>query len=74
MKDSRPDAAMVKDIQARMEKKMREHEIAVIQHWKERIDRVATMKPEGIAPLQLEIKKISSMMDNRIGVLKKERA
>lgn len=66
------DQAMVKDIQARIDKKMREQEIATIQHWKERIDRVASMKPEGVASLQLELKKISTMMDNRIGILKRE--
>ena len=73
VKDSRPDAALVKDIQSRMEKKIRENEIVVIEHWKERLDRLAAMKPEGIAPLQLEIRKLSAMMENRIGILKKER-
>jgi hypothetical protein len=74
VKDSRPGPGLVKEIQARVEKKMRENEIAVLQYWKERIDRVAAMKPEGIASLQLEIKKISSMMDARIGILKKDKS
>jgi hypothetical protein len=30
------------------------------------------MKPEGIASLQLEMKKLSNMMENRIETLKKE--
>ncbi|MDD5475296.1 MAG: hypothetical protein PHU03_02140 [Syntrophales bacterium] len=73
MRNSSSDTAFVKDIQARMEKKIRENEIETIEHWKERLERVAAMKPEGIASLQLEIKRISSMMENRISILKKEK-
>ncbi len=66
------DPALVKDIQARMDKKIRDHEIETLQFWKDRLDKAGAMKPEGIAPLQLEIKKIASMMENRIGALKKQ--
>lgn len=64
-------AAFLKEVQARFDKKVRENEIAVIEHWKDQVDRILTMKPEGIASLQLQIKKISEMMANRIKMLKK---
>ncbi len=50
---------------------MREQEIAVIEHWKERVEKILAMKPEGIAPLMLELKSLSSMMANRISTIKK---
>ncbi len=68
-----PDRAIVKELQARIDKKMKELEIETIRYWKGLLDRVVSKKPEGIASLQLEIKKISSMMENRISILKKER-
>ena len=72
MKTSEPDPAVVKQLQERIDRKIRDHEIASIQFWKERLDRIASMKPDGIASLQLEIRKISSMMENRISILKRE--
>ena len=59
------------EIQARFEKKVREKEIESIAFWKEEVDRILALKPEGIGPIQLRIKKLSDMMNNRISVLKK---
>jgi len=63
--------AFLKEVQARFDKKVRENEISVIEYWKEQVDRILAMKPEGIASLQLQIKKTSEMMANRIKILKK---
>lgn len=63
--------AFLKEVQTRFEKKIRESEIAVIEHWKEQLDKILAMKPEGIASIQLQIKKTSEMMANRIKILKK---
>ncbi|MBN2396981.1 MAG: hypothetical protein JXI32_01245 [Deltaproteobacteria bacterium] len=65
------DREFLRDFQEKVEKRLREHEISVIQYWLERLGRVASMKPEGIASLQLEIQKIRDMMENRIKTLKK---
>lgn len=64
--------ALLKEIQTRFDRKLKESEIALLEHWKEQIDRVALMKPEGIAALQQQIKKIAEMMANRIRILKRE--
>jgi hypothetical protein len=64
--------ALQKEIQTRFDRKLKESEIALLEHWKEQIDRVALMKPEGIAALQQQIRKISEMMANRIRILKRE--
>lgn len=61
----------MKEIQVRFEKKMRESEIENMEFWKGQVDRILAMKPEGVAPLQLQIKKLSEMMANRIAMLKK---
>jgi len=65
-------AVLLKDIQARLERKVKDNEITLLEYWKEQVDRVAAMKPEGIAALQLQVRKISEMMANRIRILKKE--
>ena len=65
------DKALMAEIQARFEKKTRENEIESITFWKGEVDRILALKPEGIAPLQLHIKKLSDMMNNRISALKK---
>jgi hypothetical protein len=65
------DAEFVKEVQKKFEQKLREHEISVIEHWRERLDRIYAMRPEGIAPLQLEIRKLSENMANRVSTLKK---
>lgn len=65
------DQALLKEIQAKFDRKMRENEIAVLEYWKEQLDRVVLMKPEGIASLQLHIKKIAEMMSNKVKILKR---
>ena len=65
------DQALLKEIQAKFDRKMRENEIAVLEYWKEQLDRVVSMKPEGIASLQVHIKKIAEMMSNRVKILKR---
>ncbi len=65
------DKTLMKEIQVRFEKKMRESEIENMEFWKGQVDRILAMKPEGVAPLQLQIKKLSEMMANRIAMLKK---
>ncbi len=65
------DAEFIKDLQRKFEGKLRDHEIAVIEHWKERLDRIGAMKPEGIAPLLMEIRRLSENMANRVKTLKK---
>ena len=64
------DAEFLKELQRKFEQKLREHEIDVIEYWKERLDRIYAMRPEGIASLQLEIRKLSETMANRIKTLK----
>ena len=66
------DAELLKEFQKKVEKKIRENEISVVQYWHERLGRLVSMKPDGIASLQLEIKKIYDMMENRIKTLKKD--
>ena len=61
----------LRDFQEKVEKKLRENEIAVIQYWRERLGRAVSMKPDGIASLQMEIKRIYDMMEKRIQTLKK---
>jgi hypothetical protein len=55
--------AFVKEYQERFEKKLKENEITLLEHWKEQMDSVAS--------IQLQITKISEMMANRAKVLKK---
>ena len=66
------DQEFMREIQKKLEKKVRENEISILEYWKEKLDRLAVMKPEGIASLQLEIKKVSSLMANRVKALKNE--
>lgn len=63
---------IIKGYQERFEKKMRENEIAVLEHWKTQLDKIVAMRPESIASVQLHIKKMAEMMANRIKVLKKD--
>jgi len=65
------DQAFIKEMQTRFEKKIKENEISLLEYWKSHLDKLLTMKPEGIASLQLHIKKITDMMENRIKILKK---
>jgi hypothetical protein len=68
----REQAVLAKEIQARFERKVRENEISFLEYWKEQVDQVAALKPEGIAALQMHVRKISDRMANRIRTLKRE--
>ncbi|MBW6484767.1 MAG: hypothetical protein K0B01_01270 [Syntrophobacterales bacterium] len=72
MGEMEKNAALLKEIQARMERKLKDGEIEIVEYWKEQIDRVAAMQPEGIAALQQQLKKISEMMGNRVRTIKKD--
>jgi hypothetical protein len=65
-------AVFIKELQARFDSKLKEQEISVVEYWKSQLDKVISLKPEGIASLQLQMKRISDMMANRIKNLKKE--
>jgi hypothetical protein len=65
-------AAFIKEYQDRFEKKLKENEITLLEHWKEQLDRIVSMRPDSMASLQLQITKTSEMMANRIKILKKE--
>jgi hypothetical protein len=62
----------MKEIQTRFDRKLKDEEITLLEYWKEQVDRVALMKPEGVAALQMQVKKISEMMTNRIRILKRD--
>ena len=72
MADMEKNPAFVKELQARFDRKLKENEISLLEYWKAQIDRLLSMKPEGISSLQSQIKRISDMMDNRIKMMKKE--
>ena len=65
-------SALVKQFQLQFEKKVKETEISSLEYWKEQLDKVLALKPEGVAALQVQIKKISTMMENRIQTLKRQ--
>ena len=65
------DPEFLKEFQKKVEKKIKENEISTVQYWHERLGKLVSMKPDGIASLQLEIRKIYDMMENRIKTLKK---
>jgi hypothetical protein len=62
----------IKEYQERFEKKLKENEITLLEHWRAQLDKVIGMRPDGVASMQLQITKISEMMANRIKTLKKE--
>jgi hypothetical protein len=62
----------IKAYQERFEKKMKENEIALLEHWKAQLDKIAGMRPESIASVQIQIKNMAEMMANRIKILKKD--
>jgi hypothetical protein len=72
MAEREQQTAFLKEIQTRFDRKVRENEISLLEYWKEQVDRVAVLKPEGIAALQIQVRKISEMMANRIRTLKRE--
>jgi hypothetical protein len=65
-------AAFIKEYQDRFEKKLKENEITLLEHWKGQLDRIVSMRPDSIASLQSQITKTTEMMANRIKILKKE--
>ncbi|HPK53563.1 MAG TPA: hypothetical protein PK114_03825 [Smithellaceae bacterium] len=69
-----PDSssAFFKEYQDRFEKKIKENEIALLEHWKAQLDKVISARPDSIASLQMQVKKVSEMMATRIKVLKKD--
>jgi hypothetical protein len=62
----------IKEYQDRFEKKIRENEIAALEHWKAQLDKINALRPDSVASMQLQVTKISEMMANRIKILKKE--
>ncbi len=65
-------SAFMKEYQDRFEKKIKENEINLLEHWKAQLDKIVSMRPDSIASLQTQITKMVEMMANRIKVLKKE--
>jgi coproporphyrinogen III oxidase-like Fe-S oxidoreductase len=61
----------MKELHTKFEKKLKEREISDLEYWKAHLDKLISMKPEGIAALQLQIRKVTDMMENRIKLLKK---
>lgn len=64
-------AAFIKEYQERFEKKLKQSEIDLLEHWKGQLEKIESSRPDSIASLQLQIRKITDMMGNRIKVLKK---
>ena len=63
--------ALLREIQTRLDRKLKESELAFLEYWKEQLDAVTARKPEGVAALQTQVRKISEMMANRIRTLKR---
>jgi hypothetical protein len=61
----------IKEYQERFEKKIRENEIAALEHWKAQLDKIIATRQDSVASTQSQITKISEMMANRIKILKK---
>jgi hypothetical protein len=72
MAEKDQQAALIREIQTRFERKVKDNEISLLEYWKEQLDHVTAMKPEGVAALQTQIRKVSEMMANRIRTLKRE--
>jgi hypothetical protein len=70
MEDKLP-ASLLRELQERTERKLRDKEIEVIEFWQTQIARILAMKPEGVGPLQLQVKKVYEMMTTRLKVLKR---
>jgi hypothetical protein len=72
MVEMKDQAAFMKEVQSRFERKLKENEIDMLEQWKGQLDKLAVMKPEGIASLQIHIRKVAEMMGNRIKMLKRD--
>ncbi len=68
-----PTDSFMKEYQERFEKKLKENEISSLEHWKAQLDKIASSRPDSLASIQTQIKKIADMMANRINLLKKGR-
>lgn len=64
-------SALVKEIQAQFAKKVKESEIESLEYWKEQLDKLLIAKPEGVAALQTQVKRVANMMGTRINTLKR---
>ena len=64
---------LLKEIQTRFDRKLKDQEISLLEYWKAQVDRVAGSRPEGIAALQQQVRTISDMMANRIRIIKREK-
>jgi len=71
MDDAGKNQAFIKEFQARFDKKLKENEISMLEYWKSQLDKVLSMKPDGVASLQMQIRRISDMMDKRINMVKR---
>ena len=65
------DAALAKEFQQRLEKKVRDVELAQLEYWKAQLDPLLVARPEGVAALQSQIRRVADKMANRILMLKK---
>jgi hypothetical protein len=65
-------SAFIKEYQERFEKKLKENEINLLEHWKAQLDKITSMRQDSIASLQTQITKMAEMMATRIKVLKKD--
>ena len=72
MTEREAQSVLAKEIQVRFDRKFREQEISILEYWKEQVDQAVALKPEGIAALQMHVRKISDRMANRIRILKRE--
>jgi len=64
--------ALLKTIQVKSQEKARQDEIDSLLYWRGHLEKIVTAKPEGVASVHLQIKKVMDMMSNRIQVLKRE--
>ncbi len=62
---------LAKEFQAQFARKVQEKELECLEYWKEQVDKLLLLKPEGVAALQQQIKRVSTMMGNRISTLKR---
>lgn len=65
--------AFIKEYQERFEKKLKESEIAILEHWKAQLDKITSARHDSLASMQIQVKKTADMMANRINVIKKEK-
>ncbi len=65
-------AEFVKGLQSKLDGKIKETELSVLEYWKGQIDKVLALKPESVAAMQTHVRKISEMMGNRIKIMKRE--